>query len=121
MFPGKIVGRFVKVYNCEYSIILCECVHAYMPMCVCVCYHSLYSFLLFLPPCDFLLHNLVVRIGFAQMMYSVMEEDASGNGNTVMVCVDLIGELDRKVTVVLTTMSGSATGDFFNMSGWQWT
>ena len=45
------------------------------------------------------------------MMYSVMEEDASGNGNTVMVCVDLIGELDREVTVVLTTMSGSATGE----------
>ena len=53
-----------------------------------------------------------MRIGFAQMMYSMMEEDASGNGNTVMVCVDLIGELDREVTVVLTTMSGSATGDF---------
>ena len=45
------------------------------------------------------------------MMYSVMEEDASGNGNTVMVCVDLIGELDREVTVVLATMSGSATGE----------
>ena len=109
------MGGFVKVYVYEnlplYSIILCECVHVYMPMCVCVCYHSLYSFLLFLPPCDFLLHNLVVRIGFAQMMYNVMEEDASGNGNTVMVCVDLIGELDREVTVVLTTMSGSATGE----------
>ena len=81
-------------------------------MFVCV-YHFLYSSLSFLPPCDF--HNLVVRIGFAQMMYSVMEEDASGNGNTVMVCVDLIGELDREVTVVLTTMSGSATGDFFDI------
>lgn len=50
------------------------------------------------------------------MMYSVMEEDASGNGNTVMVCVDLIGELDREVTVVLATISGSATGDFFRHS-----
>ena len=56
-----------------------------------------------------------MRIGFAQTMYSVMEKDASGNGNTVMVCVDLIGELDREVTVVLTTMSGSATGDFFDI------
>ena len=75
-------------------------------------YHSLPSSFLLFPPCHFLLHNQVVRIGFAQMMYSMMEEDASGNGNTVMVCVDLIGELDREVTVVLTTMSGSATGDF---------
>ena len=86
-------------------------------MCTCLCvfvcvYHSLYSSLLLRLPCDFLLHNLVVRIGFAQMTYSVMEEDASGNGNTVMVCVDLIGELDREVTVVLTTMTGSAIGDF---------
>ena len=108
------ISRYIVLY-CV-SVCMCTC------LCVFVCvYHSLYSFLLFLPPCDFLLHNLVVRIGFAQMMYNVMEEDASGNGNTVMVCVDLIGELDRKVTVVLTTMSGSATGDFFNMSGWQWT
>ena len=58
----------------------------------------------------------MVRIGFAQMVYSVMEEDASGNGNTVMVCVDLIGELDREVTVVFTTMSGSATGDLFTLT-----
>ena len=84
--------------------------------------HSPPFFLLF-PPCHILLHNSVVRIGFAQMMYSMMEEDASGNGNTVMVCVDLMGELDREVTVVLTTMSGSATGDLFtlhiNISVWQ--
>ena len=77
-------------------------------MCACVCVPLA---VLFSPPCHILLHNPVVRIGFAQMMYSVMEEDASGNGNTVMVCVDLMGELDREVTVVLTTMSGSATGD----------
>ena len=50
------------------------------------------------------------------MVYSVMEEDATGNGNTVMVCVDLIGELDREVTVVFTTMSRSATGDLFTLT-----
>ena len=77
-------------------------------VCACVCVPLA---VLFSPPYHILLHNPVVRIGFAQMMYSVMEEDASGNGNTVIVCVDLMGELDREVTVVLTTMSGSATGD----------
>ena len=82
-------------------------------VCVCVCIPLA---VLFSPPCHILLHNPVVRIGFAQMMYSVMEEDASGNGNTVMVCVDLMGELDREVTVVLTTMSGSATGDLFTLT-----
>ena len=39
------------------------------------------------------------------------EEDPSGQGNTVMVCIVLTGELDDDVEVVLTTMSGSATGD----------
>ena len=82
-------------------------------VCVCVCIPLA---VLFSPPCHILLHNPVVRIDFAQMMYSVMEEDASGNGNTVMVCVDLMGELDREVTVVLTTMSGSATGDLFTLT-----
>ena len=53
----------------------------------------------------------VVMIGFAQTAYSMSEEDPSGQGNTVMVCIVLTGELDDDVEVVLTTMSGSATGD----------
>ena len=50
-------------------------------------------------------------IGLAQTAYSMPEEDPSGQGNTVMVCIVLTGELDDDVEVVLTTMSGSATGD----------
>jgi len=54
--------------------------------------------------------NPVVNIGFAQTMYTMSEEDLSGQGNTVLVCIFLMGELDHGVEVVLTTMSGSATG-----------
>jgi len=52
-----------------------------------------------------------VNIGFAQMTYTLSEEDSSGQGNTVQVCLILMGELDDDVEVVLTAVPGSATGD----------
>ena len=52
-----------------------------------------------------------MNIGFVQMTYTLSEEDPSGQGNTVQVCLILMGELDNDVKVVLTAVSGSATGD----------
>ena len=40
------------------------------------------------------------------------EEDDNGNGNTVEVCIDSNGYLDRDVTVYLSTSDGSAEGIF---------
>lgn len=52
-----------------------------------------------------------MNIGFAQMTYTLSEEDPLGQGNSVQVCIILMGELDDDVEVVLTAVSGSATGD----------
>jgi len=39
-----------------------------------------------------------------------MEEDDSGSGYSVEVCLALDGELDRSVTVMVSTTDGSAIG-----------
>lgn len=54
---------------------------------------------------------IAVMVGFAQTVYSVMEDDEFGNGRTFAVSLTLDGEIDRTVTVLLTTSSGSAIGE----------
>lgn len=54
----------------------------------------------------------VVRIGFNQTTYAAPEEDDSGEGYEVEVCINRSGELERSVAVYLTTASGSATGNY---------
>ena len=58
----------------------------------------------------FMVYTTVARIGFNQTRYTVSEEDDDGEGSEVEICINLTGELDRSVTVYLTTVNGSATG-----------
>ena len=58
------------------------------------------------------MHSCVaVMVGFSQQVYSVMEDDESGNGLSVEVCLLFEGELERSVTVSVSTSDGSAIGD----------
>lgn len=52
-----------------------------------------------------------VTIGFSQVSYEVEEEDENGDGNTVEICINRIGYLERSVTVYLSTIDGSAEGN----------
>ena len=57
--------------------------------------------------------NAVVTIGFSQTVYSVPEEDGSGEGSMVEVCLDVFsGHIDRTVIVTMSAADGSATGMF---------
>ncbi len=56
----------------------------------------------------------VVRFGFSQSVYPVSEENASGEGYILEVCVELFGELDREVTITLEDHDGSAIGKQYN-------
>ncbi len=52
-----------------------------------------------------------MRFGFSQSVYPVPEEDASGEGYILEVCVELFsGELDREVVITLEDQDGSAIG-----------
>ncbi len=55
----------------------------------------------------------MVTFGFVQTMYSVPEEDDSGKGSVLKVCVELFASpsvLDRDVVIRVDDISGSATG-----------
>ena len=57
--------------------------------------------------------NAVVTIGFIQAVYSVPEEDGSGEGTMVEVCLDVSsGQIDRTVIVTMSAADGSAIGVF---------
>ena len=60
--------------------------------------------------CFFSLNYAVVIIGFNQSVYSAPEEDDSGSGSEVDVCICVTGELERAVVVSFTTRNGSAIG-----------
>lgn len=49
-------------------------------------------------------------VGFAQTVYSVTEEDATGNALILELSLSLEGQIDRSVTVLLSTSDGSAIG-----------
>ena len=51
-----------------------------------------------------------VTVGFNQSLYSALEEDASGKGSVVEICIDLFGTLERSVMVAISTMNGTAIG-----------
>ncbi len=58
----------------------------------------------------------VVRFGFSQSVYPVPEEDASGEGYILEVCVELFsGELDREVVIRVEGQDGSAIGKQYNI------
>ena len=44
----------------------------------------------------------------------MMEDDESGNGLSVEVCLLFEGELERSVTVSVSTSDGSAIGELYN-------
>ncbi len=53
-----------------------------------------------------------MRFGFSQSLYPVSEENASGEGYILEVCVELLfGELDREVIITLKDEDGSAIGN----------
>ncbi len=55
----------------------------------------------------------VVRFGFSQSVYPVPEEDASGEGYILEVCVELFsGELDREFVIRVEGQDGSAVGKY---------
>ena len=55
----------------------------------------------------------MVTIGFSQTVYSVPEEDGSGEGTMVEVCLDVFsGQVDRTVIVTMSAADGSAIGVF---------
>lgn len=54
---------------------------------------------------------LAVTVGFSQEVYPVMEDDDLGNGLSVAVCLVFEGELERGVTVSVSTSDGSAIGE----------
>ena len=49
-------------------------------------------------------------IGFNQSVYSAPEEDDSGSGSEVDVCICVTGELERAIVVSFTTKNGTAIG-----------
>lgn len=51
-------------------------------------------------------------VGFSQLTYSMMEEDESGDGSVVEVCLVLTGGLQRRILVSISTMNGSAAGTY---------
>ena len=58
----------------------------------------------------------VVTIGFSQTVFSVPEEDGSGEGYMVEVCLDVFsGQIDRTVIVTMSAADGSATGMLFKI------
>ena len=60
--------------------------------------------------------NAVVTIGFSQTVYSVPEEDGSGEGTMVEVCLDVFsGQVDRTVIVTMSAADGSAIGMYLLM------
>ncbi len=60
--------------------------------------------------CLYTLSLLVVMVSFSQAIYRVMEEDDTGSGMIVEVCIELIGELERTVDVYVSTSDGTALG-----------
>ena len=66
--------------------------------------------------CALLIATLAaVRIGFTQEEYYVDEEDEFGNNGEVEICVTIYGELQRSVTVYVTTRSGTAIGKYYHL------
>ena len=55
-------------------------------------------------------------IGFEFETYTVLEETESGPSSVAEVCVQLIGQLERSVTVTLYTEEDSATGIGSNLN-----
>ena len=51
-------------------------------------------------------------VGFVQPTYSMIEDDGEGNGHTVEVTIQIVGNLDREVSVYLTLVPGTATGEY---------
>lgn len=49
-------------------------------------------------------------VGFSQQTYTTMEDDGAGNGLDVEITVELLGELERPVTLYITAMDGTAVG-----------
>ena len=64
----------------------------------------------------------MVTIGFSQTVFSVPEEDGSGEGYMVEVCLDVFsGQIDRTVIVTMSAADGSysaATGMFILNTVW---
>ena len=42
----------------------------------------------------------------------MIEDDGEGNGHTVEVTVQVLGNLDREVSIYLTLVPGTATGEY---------
>ena len=49
-------------------------------------------------------------VGFTHNVYSAMEEDSSGNALILGIGLSLEGQIDRSVTVLISTLDGSAIG-----------
>ena len=47
-------------------------------------------------------------VGFSQQTYSINEEDESGDGSVVEVCLTLTGNLERNIAVSVSIIDGSA-------------
>ena len=56
----------------------------------------------------------VVRIGFVQTVYSAIEDNENEIGSEVEICVTRDGDIERSVSVYLTTSPGSAIGESIN-------
>ncbi len=54
--------------------------------------------------------NDMVTVGFSQTVY-VIDEDGGDEERMTSVCIELIGEIERSVSVLVTSQSESADGE----------
>ena len=54
--------------------------------------------------------STAVTIGFNQTVYMASEEDDYREGSKVDISINLYGELDRNIIVIISTENGSAIG-----------
>ena len=58
--------------------------------------------------------HIAVVVGFTQSVYLATEEDSFGNALVLGVDLSLEGQIDRSVTVFISTLDGSAIGMLYS-------